>query len=279
MPFVKSRKDFYKYVSRAIGPVELGRAIFTKGSAITGAVPGLNMFPGLSCNPAAGCNPLCEAFRPERACFGLKSLIWPEVRAAWLKNYVSFSERPGQFCRDALAGIRDLSSASGLFRWLNVGGVPGIAFLRDLVWPAAVYRPDLKFLLYSKRYTWIAYMVARFGRPDNLALYLSSWPGLELFNPYRLPVAWYYDPADPDPRIEAARSSGRAIVECPGRCAADRKSFPVCRLCYVNRDKDLLFHEHTSSAKDKGGQQREKYLARSSGGSSSRTRGRAATAI
>jgi hypothetical protein len=110
------------------------------------------------------------------------------------------------------------------FRWHVSGDIISQEYLEGMKSIAAAF-PGIKFLAFTKIYS------LKFGKlPENLSIVLSAWPGLPMYNPYNLPVAYMQDGSEK--RVKNA-------LECPGGC-------DTCGMCWNLKkiNKNVVFNKH-----------------------------------
>ena len=112
------------------------------------------------------------------------------------------------------------------------GDIPSRKFL-DLMMCFCLDHPETRFLVFTKRYRWVARWLDANERPGNTSIVLSAWPGWKMENPHGLPVAWMRDEDQPDPRIPAD------AIECPHGCDS-------CGMCWSlpTLGRDVVFDKH-----------------------------------
>lgn len=183
----------------------------SKGNSKLGSIFNYSLPPGITC----GAVPCFEA-----GCYARKSWNqYPNVRKAWQKNLDLYRNDPVEFFDQLYEFL--VNKKPERFR-IHVGG--------DLVdepyWYhlAQVLRsvPDTQFLMFTKRYDYPLGLA-----PENLALFLSTWPGYPLPSS-PLPKTWLEeDPRKPD-----------TYFRCPGECGACDYQ------CWENKHHDIVFPRH-----------------------------------
>lgn len=109
---------------------------------------------------------------------------------------------------------------------LNASGdIPRREFVAELV-EAANREPACEILVYTKRWGWINdYLSAGGEIPANLHLIMSRAPGMEIPNPYDLPVAEIISPA-----MESAGDIPSEWMQCPAQVGKGD-----CATCHARR--------------------------------------------
>jgi hypothetical protein len=188
------------------------------GNNKLGKVPNLSLLPGVTCAKDAPCN--CKG------CYA-KKFLYPSVKKAW-----GFNTRLAAKPADFFANLRKQFEGREVkwFRFMVSGDIPSYSFFCHLMRFVADF-PNTKFLLFTKRYSWVNRWLNHHIKTKNIAVILSAWPGYELKNPHGLPVAWMRDGTD-------NRIPSNAI-ECPGGCED-------CGMCWnlPNLGRDVVFDKH-----------------------------------
>jgi len=167
----------------------------SRGNSKLGNVLNISLPPGAACRPGIPCfNEGCYARKAYR--------LYPNVKAAWDKNYKFWLENPVEYFKE----IAEACIGEPFFRWHVAGDVPDQSYL-DYMVDIARQLPDTRFLCFTKKYDldfkWI---------PKNLQIVLSTWPGLELPENKGLPWAWLSE--------DWRRPLDDLYLVCPGDCSA-----------------------------------------------------------
>ena len=156
------------------------------GNVKMGRIPSVSLAPILTCHNCAGCS---------RSCYALKGLgCRSTVRNAYAKNTVMAECFPDSYWMQVSAAM----SVSRFFRFHVAGDIPSRDYLSRMI-SAAAGNPHCQILCFTKCYDLVnAWIDEHWSIPENLHLIYSAWPGLEMENPYGLPVA-HYIPKGEDP--------------------------------------------------------------------------------
>lgn len=187
------------------------------GNMKLGHIPNVSLIPGKDCGDVP-----CK-----RECYALKAWrTYPTARKAWQGNSRSAHSNPAAY----FTAVRDFLTrkAPTYFRWHVAGDFLDQAYVDEVVAIAKEF-PGVRFLAFTKRHDF-----DYAGRPSNLAIVFSFWPGwgdLETVRELGLPVAWMQDGTE-------ARVPSNAI-ECPGHCES-------CGMCWQlpKLGRDVVFHKH-----------------------------------
>lgn len=195
-------------------------AIVSKGNNKLGKIPNVSLPPIITCGD---CTERCG-----KTCYAQKFYkMWPSVKKAWDANlyhyktnyYGYFNEIKEQFSK-----IRNKK----FFRWHTSGDIVSIHYLKGMVLIAEFF-PETKFLCFTKNYKVVNdYVYIDGALPSNLKMIFSAWPGLEMDNPYRFPVAYMQDGTETRVPDDA--------FHCGGSCM-------TCSYCF-EVEGDVVFEAH-----------------------------------
>jgi hypothetical protein len=146
---------------------------------------------------------------------------YPEVRTAWAGNE-KVARGNHDFFFSCLMSFLTLKKPR-FFRIHVAGDFVSQAYLDEWKKLAMQY-PGTKFLAFTKRYD-----LDYFGRPQNLEIVFSAWPGLDM-PATDLPIAYMQDGTET--RVKNA-------IECPGNCE-------TCGMCFSlsTIKKNVVFMAH-----------------------------------
>lgn len=74
-------------------------------------------------------------------------------------------------------------------RFFGSGDIPDAKYI-DYVIKLCVENPQVKFLIYTKKYKIVNKKLNEYAKPQNLTIIFSSWVGIVFDNPHNLPVAY-----------------------------------------------------------------------------------------
>ena len=179
----------------------------------------LSLPPIGTCIPGAPCAKLCYAMNAYR--------MYPGTRNAWNHNIIFWRKDPGGYEASIAMQLRNVKKPIGLFRWHVGGDIPSLRYFYMMCHIAEDF-PDIKFLAFTKRYN---YIDSAIRIPKNFSMVLSAWPGLDMHNPLKLPIAWMQDGSETRVPVNA--------LECHGGCES-------CGLCWeLNKlSRDVVFNQH-----------------------------------
>ena len=154
--------------------------------------------------------------------------MYPAVKNAWDNNLDLATSNPDQYFSDIHDHINKKRKAPKFFRWHVAGDILNDSYLAGMV-KIASDNPKTTFLAFTKQYDIINNFQGNI--PDNLTIIFSAWPGLEMNNPNKYPVAWFQDGTE-------TRLPNNTL-ECPGNCE-------TCGMCFqINKiGLDVCFNKH-----------------------------------
>ncbi len=194
----------------------------SEGNTKTGAVASLSLPCFKTCAHDAPCLDDCYAWN--NVCS-----FRPSVRKAWQKNLDSFIASPAKYMMALQNWLKKRNPA--FFRY-NIGGdIPNALYL-DIMGEIAKRFPDTKFLAFTKKYWLVEHNRRAWGRPDNLTIVFSAWPGHPLPDYAKnYGIAWMQDGTED--RVPAN------AIQCPGMCDS-------CGMCWQLKKigHDVVFPKH-----------------------------------
>lgn len=197
-------------------------AKLSKGNTKLGTLANISLPPVATCDNRCGC---CRG-----RCYALKSeRMYAATRAMRAHNLAAFQADEQAYFRSILAQ----TIGSRFFRWHVAGDCPTPRYLEGVI-AVAHFNPETKYLLFTKRYSWVnRYLDSGATIPGNLAIVFSAWPGFEMFNPHGMPVAFMRPRHGSEERL-----TGREI-ECPGNCE-------TCGTCWSlgSLKRNVVFAQH-----------------------------------
>lgn len=198
----------------------------SEGNKKMGAIPSVSTLPLVTCCRAARETCGCED------CYAVKiAALRPNVAAAYARNTVLKMLAPELFWGGIALYVYENKCPA--FR-LDVSGE-----LRDAAdfWQAyeIAESNQCKMLVFTKRYKAAAEFIRDLGgmRREYLQIVLSAWPGLEMHNPYNLPVSLVLEKGEPVPDD---------VMLCGGNCFNC-----ICRGvgCWtMKRGDKIAFYKH-----------------------------------
>ena len=194
----------------------------SNGNRKIGRVMNVSLPPVLSCGNCKECMHYCYDIK---AC-----LQYPDtVIDARLRNFVIllqdrdryFSEIDNKMARRRL---------NKYFRWHVAGDIIDADYFDRMV-KIAVNHPDFVIWTYTKMYSIVNEWIAKNGPlPVNFHIMFSEWDGMEMDNPYNMPVFTCKLKAGNKNRSAA---SFETMHKCPGNCDICKAS---CRGCIAGEN-------------------------------------------
>lgn len=161
-------------------------------------------------------------------CYACKGrYLFSNVKRRLEENLESYYNQHTEFTTNEIS--KQLPE-SGRVRWHSAGEIPDFGYFFMMV-DLANKHQNLQFLAYTKRYALVnAYIGYGHQIPQNLTIVFSEWEGLEMENPYNMPVAQV---AEFDNKWKGQRQ-----FTCSGSCAN-------CSKCWKLKAGDVIqFHKH-----------------------------------
>lgn len=193
----------------------------SKGNRKMGGVPSVSLPPIKTCAAGCACAGKCYAAKICR--------IYSNVRQSYENNLMAYYENPFRYFEE----VAKAASLQRFFRWHVSGDIIDTLYLHDMARVAAGCH-GTTFLAFTKRYDLVNdYIRTGHDIPENLKIIFSEWPGMDMENPYNLPVAHViFKGFIPDPEWKI----------CGGNCAEC-----ACRGvgCWELRPGEhIAFYEH-----------------------------------
>jgi hypothetical protein len=189
----------------------------SEGNTKMGAVPSVSLLPGPwpegSCLKNAPCKDICYA----RKGYMLKFT----AGKTWKHNFDLAVAEPWEFVQRVLGWV--LWNQPERFRWHVAGDFLHYKYLWNVM-EAVEKSPLTKHLAFTKKYGMVnavmrsRMQMGRKGKPDNLTMVFSRWPGLEMENPYGLPVAEIILKGTKKKRPRDGRVCPGTCVDCKYTC-------------------------------------------------------------
>lgn len=212
----------------------------SEGNTKVGKVHNISLPPGTSCQEGVACKNDCYAMKAWRQ--------YPATRDAWQRNWDAWKADP-----DAYFGeIAQFCAEKGVqrFRWHVAGDIPDFKYYEGM---CAVARccDKTQFLAFTKNFD-----AALKGRPENLKIVVSMWPGdFDRIHPeltsdkdiwYRMllshsAIAWMVPekPSDDEWYNNMLETVVKPeSLDCSGKC-------DECFLCWhLDPGSSVVFHQH-----------------------------------
>lgn len=149
----------------------------SNGNKKMGAIPSISLPPVITCATNCACAKKCYA---ARMCKFRKS-----VRDAYRRNLEILENNPDEFWKQ----VEDAVKMARFFRFHVSGDFPTPEYFSHVA-EIAGRNPHCEILAFTKRYNFVNNYISDHGElPENLHVVLSEWPGMNLENPYNLPMA------------------------------------------------------------------------------------------
>ena len=177
----------------------------SEGNKKMGSVPSVSLLPLMTCSKA--CRETCG----KNGCYAVKMAMFRgNVRKSWARNTVLLMMSPQKFYDDLYVWIMIHQPDS--FRF-NVAGDFANQSYFDIAVSVAASCTKTHFLAFTREYEKVAVYIDYVGElPENVHFVLSSWEGLETYNPYNLPESVVLEPGSSIP--EGVKLCGGNCFEC-----------------------------------------------------------------
>lgn len=192
------------------------------GNSKLGAIPSVSLPSVVTCG-TCNCQKKCYARKVER--------LRPAVARAYRHNLEILQRDKETYWREIEATIM----MSRFFRFHVSGDIPDIDYLRHMV-DISVRNQHCQILCFTKRYEFVNHYLEDSGIfPDNLHMIFSAWVGLDLVNPFSLPVAHvrYRD---------GTTTASENALECGGNCSDCAVTEGGC--WSLKGGEEVVFNEH-----------------------------------
>ena len=148
----------------------------SKGNSKMGFIPSVSLPPIVTCAQGCTCAKKCYAAKLCR--------IYPSVRKAYQKNLdILKNDMDNYFTQ-----VKAAAMVTKYFRFHVSGDIYDMNYLDRMV-KLAQELPGTTFLAFTKQYNFVNNFLTYAVIPDNLKIIFSEWPGMNMENPYNLPVA------------------------------------------------------------------------------------------
>lgn len=193
----------------------------SKGNIKMGEIPSVSLPPIITCADNCTCAKKCYAYRMYRR--------YPNVKNAYDNNLDIFENNPAEYWKQ----IDDTLYTSRFFRFHVSGDIPTYQYLLDMVKTVA-NNPHCEVLVFTKQYDFVNKALENGLKiPANLHILFSEWKGMEMKNPYNMPVAHVIFKGEyPEANWNI----------CSGNCLECAKHKTNC--WKVNNGEHVAFHEH-----------------------------------
>lgn len=180
---------------------------FSTGNRKTGAnVPSVSLIPVADCGNCKVCSGGCYDVR--NVCYQKTVQISRAVNSAILKS------NPKKY----FDAVRKFVRFARFFRWHVGGDLVNLDYFLQVV-AIALETPHCEFLIFTKEFDMVNGWLSDGNKlPENLHLIFSDWRGIEMQNPFNLPVSSpvWFDKAGNE--IERGPHCTPSASWCPGFC-------------------------------------------------------------
>lgn len=149
----------------------------SKGNIKMGDIASISLPAVKTCADGVPCAKKCYALRmmKRRAC----------IRNAYENNLKLWYELPQLFEMEAIVAAMNQQ----IFRWHVSGDIPNMKYLEMMVRVAEKCK-NTRFFAFTKKFSLVNEYLKKNGKfPKNLKIIFSAWKGLNMDNPFNLPVA------------------------------------------------------------------------------------------
>ena len=208
------------------GEIESLHVKFSRSNRKTGkSIPSVSLIPVADCGNCATCSSGCYDLR--NVCY-LKS-----VQTTRAQNSAILRKDRDRYFRE----IEATATLERFFRWHVGGEIVDADYFRRMV-ETALKVPTCTFLVFTKRFDIVnGFLDGGREIPRNLKIIFSDWKGLEMDNPYNLPVSspvWNYG--------VKGKHCTEKVHWCGGHC---EECATTATGCFGARKGDtILFHAH-----------------------------------
>lgn len=198
--------------------------IATGNTKLGTQICGLSFPAGTTCRQDAPCRKNCYCNKGFQIC--------TSVLGTYMKNFRIYQEDRNGFFEQISSYLK--YSGYKYMRIFDSGDLPDKDFLSDIIRVVITQNPDVKFLMYTKRYEWVNEYIKNNDIPTNFTIVFSAWDrSWKVPNPYNLPVSYVrFKDQTLNPSIP------EDAFECTGYCS-------TCFRCwYLKHNESVVFHQH-----------------------------------
>lgn len=198
-------------------PVDDIAMCISSGNRKIGKVMNVSLMPIMTCGNCKECKHFCYDIK---ACFQYPGTV---IDARIRNTSILFRNREEYFAR--IEKKISHRKANKFFRWHVAGDIIDSDYFDRMV-SIAIAHPDFVFWTYTKMYVIVNDWIASHGAlPTNLHVMFSEWDGIELDNPYNMPI---FTCKMPGGNINHDDSFFNGLFKCPGNCDICKRD---CRGC------------------------------------------------
>ena len=193
----------------------------SKGNRKMGEIKSVSLPPVVTCAKNCTCAKKCYAMKMCR--------IYKNVKASYDRNLEVYCNNPKEYWSQ----VSDAMCTSRFFRMHVSGDIPTLFYLEEMV-KTVKNNPHCDVLVFTKQYRFVNEFIENGGIiPNNLHILFSEWEGMEMENPYNLPIAHVIFKGQ-EPKDNWNISNGNCL-----ECAKNNVN------CWaLNKGEHVAFHEH-----------------------------------
>lgn len=193
----------------------------SKGNRKMGEIKSVSLPPIVTCAEHCTCAKKCYAAKLCR--------IYKNVKESYNRNLEIFNNNPTEYWEQ----VNDAIAVSRFFRFHVSGDVPTYEYLIDMI-NVVKNNPHCDVLVFTKRYGFVNKAIdSGIEIPKNLHILFSEWDGMEMDNPYNMPVAHViFKGEEPKPNWNI----------CGGNCLNCTKTKDGCWT--LKNGEHVAFYEH-----------------------------------
>lgn len=197
------------------------KVCISKGNIKMGEIQSVSLPPIVTCAENCTCAKKCYAAKMCRR--------WKNVRESYNRNLEIFRNDSAEYWKQ----IDSVLYANRFFRFHVAGDIPTYDYLLDMI-ETVRNNPHCETLVFTKRYGYVNRALASgIEFPKNLHLIMSEWDGMEMQNPFNLPVAHViFKGENPESNWNI----------CTGNCLECAKAKTNCWA--IGNGEHVAFHEH-----------------------------------
>lgn len=161
-------------------PIEVIKLCISSGNNKIGHAMNVSIMPGLDCGNCSHCIGFC---------YDVKACVrYPKtVIDARIRNSVLLERDRDEFFR-RIDNAMNRRHKNKMFRWHVAGDIKDADYFQRMI-NNALNHPDFTIWTYTKMYSIVNDWIAKNGPlPSNFTVMFSKWDGVEMPNPFNLPV-------------------------------------------------------------------------------------------
>lgn len=197
------------------------KVCISKGNVKMGEIQSVSLPPIVTCVENCTCAKKCYAAKMCRR--------WKNVRESYNRNFEIFKNDSKMYWKQ----VDNALCMNRFFRFHVAGDIPTYNYLIDMI-ETVRNNPHCEVLCFTKRYGFVNRALANgVELPSNLHLIMSDWEGMNMENPYNLPVAHViFKGEEPEENWNI----------CSGNCLECAKANQNC--WSIGKGEHVAFYEH-----------------------------------